>query len=191
MNTNKALIIDRGVRKISFFSTATPMILTKCLALLYALLLCGVGSELTYDMAMRSLEWTSSDGEMKIRQCGPLNLLIGFLVNKTGMVYNKRWFSPQICPKYRVEKSQSGEVVYRRVPEDDEACDDFHRVLLNIFPSGSGTHLSILRTNDRSTSIKFVAELMAMSLGAGDMKWNKTQWPSICHKYLSGIYPIP
>lgn len=144
--------------------------------LFFLKLLCHISAELGYSTIQRSLEWSSQDGA-RVRHTGPLNPLVGLLLNNTGVIHNMRFFSPDNRPCYE-KHVDSGRVRYYRHYSGDTASggDTFHQVLLYLFPSSAGKvtisasrdgsfHYELCK-NERPLAIRFVAVLAAMALGA-------------------------
>ncbi|KAI5168160.1 hypothetical protein NEIRO02_2436 [Nematocida sp. AWRm79] len=68
-------------------------------------------------------------GNLLINPDGPLNLLRGYLFHKSGIVYNKRFFSSVINTDYSMKKSNKSTegdhlYTYRRNPENDKPYQD-------------------------------------------------------------------
>lgn len=149
------------------------------------LFLAHTNADLMYNTVYKSFEWRSRDGKAKVRPRGPLNLMLGLLANKSGIVYNKRLFSPDIEVTYEINMANS-EQPYKRIYNRDAAVsnDAFYSTMLNFFPS-SGGRISIAMVRDdsffnvlsskrskdkggdesRERSIRFMAALTAMALG--------------------------
>lgn len=143
-------------------------------------------ADLMYDTVYKSFEWRSADGNAKVRHKGPLNLMLGLLANKTGFVYNKRFFSPYVKVTYEININNKEEP-YRRAYNRDMATSEnaFYSTMIDLFPS-SGGRISIAMVRDdsfynvlsknrsseekrqnqgRERAIRFMAALTAMALG--------------------------
>ncbi|KAI5160591.1 hypothetical protein NEAUS03_1236 [Nematocida ausubeli] len=92
-----------------------------------------------------------------INPMGPLNLQRGYIVNRGGYMYNKRFYSPEIdtdygfCPNGITTSEEKGEVNFVRTPVNDSVYKDldtttpegkylstYHTHLLRMFPSVNG-----------------------------------------------------
>ncbi|KAI5166037.1 hypothetical protein NEIRO03_0700 [Nematocida sp. AWRm78] len=94
---------------------------------------------------------SQSNGDpLTINPDGPLNLLQGFICAKNSLLYNKRFFSPEIDAKYTLTKRRADSqfLDFKRTKEEDDAYDfkytsdfvkraylmSYHRTLINMFP---------------------------------------------------------
>ncbi|KAI5186966.1 hypothetical protein NEIRO03_2431 [Nematocida sp. AWRm78] len=94
------------------------------------------------------------EDNLLINPDGPLNLLRGYIMHKSGYMYNKRFYTPEIDTKYILEKKDNEPInnrpkyEYKRIPINDIAYENiytdavtnnylirFHKQLINMFPS--------------------------------------------------------
>ncbi|KAL0265837.1 UNVERIFIED_CONTAM: hypothetical protein PYX00_011555 [Menopon gallinae] len=162
-------------------SKGDPSIFTlhmKCFLALH--LVHGALAKLDYNTIRVSLEWRSSSGS-RVSHVGPLNPLLGFLLEFNGVVHNRRFFSPDNHASCCFA-ADGGKRVYRRCYENDSAVSNrsrFHRIFLSLFPSPAGrvsifsessrtsTFLgALIEDCDRDAEIRLLAALAAMSQGA-------------------------
>ncbi|KAI5182744.1 hypothetical protein NEIRO03_0395 [Nematocida sp. AWRm78] len=98
------------------------------------------------------------EDNLLIHPDGPLNPLRGYIMHKSGYMYNKRFYAPEIDTEYSLKKStkvsddgHSPSYKYTRTPVKDKAYSDiyddmltnnylsrFHTQLINMFPSTDG-----------------------------------------------------
>ncbi|OAG32324.1 hypothetical protein NEIG_02573 [Nematocida sp. ERTm5] len=101
------------------------------------------------------------ENNLLIHPDGPLNPLRGYIMHKSGYMYNKRFYAPEIDTMYRLEKTGNDDdgipiYKYERNPVNDKVYDDicmdtkknkyltqFHTLLIKMFPSTDGS-LSIV-----------------------------------------------
>lgn len=139
-------------------------------------LLHSICAELEYSAIKESLNWIAEDNTVVIHR-GPLNPMLGFLLNKIGVVHNKRFFSPENDSTWDKTIDADGMTVCRRRYNKDKprGGDAFYRVFLYLFPSSAG-RVSIgmtrkgsfgyeLGQRERSVATRFIAALAAMSFG--------------------------
>jgi hypothetical protein len=128
-------------------------------------------TRLTVPRIKEALEWRSPDGKYRINEKEGLNPFLGFLVNQTGIVHNKRWLSPEIEPSYKVEDGK-----FTRTFNGDKSVVSFYQRLIDMFPSSSGTISTIAikpssfcyfldQLENRTEAIRFMAALMAGTMG--------------------------
>ncbi|KAI5168064.1 hypothetical protein NEAUS04_2766, partial [Nematocida ausubeli] len=95
------------------------------------------------------------EDNLLIHPDGPLNPLRGYIMHKSGNMYNKRLYGPEINTMYKLEKKyENGETIYAytREPVNDLAYDDIcedkekneyltqsHALLVKMFPSTDGS----------------------------------------------------
>ncbi|EIJ87152.1 hypothetical protein NEQG_02643, partial [Nematocida parisii ERTm3] len=95
------------------------------------------------------------EDNLLIHPDGPLNPLRGYIMHKSGCMYNKRLYAPEIDTMYKLEKKyENGRSIYEyeRKPVNDLAYDDIcedtkkneyltqsHALLVKMFPSTDGS----------------------------------------------------
>ncbi|EIJ88759.1 hypothetical protein NEQG_00578, partial [Nematocida parisii ERTm3] len=95
------------------------------------------------------------EDNLLIHPDGPLNPLRGYIMHKSGCMYNKRLYAPEIDTMYKLEqKDENYETIYAytREPVNDLAYDDIcedtkkneyltqsHALLVKMFPSTDGS----------------------------------------------------
>ncbi|KAI5165406.1 hypothetical protein NEIRO02_0357 [Nematocida sp. AWRm79] len=111
------------------------------------------------------------DNKLLVHPDGPLNPLRGYIMHRSGYMYNKRFYTPEINTMYKLEKTDkvtaSGKLIYKytRKPVDDEVyndiCEDkekneyliqFHTQLIKMFPSSDESLSIISGVSDGLTS---------------------------------------
>ncbi|KAI5167980.1 hypothetical protein NEIRO03_2321 [Nematocida sp. AWRm78] len=118
------------------------------------------------------------EDDLLIHPDGPLNPLRGYIMHKSGYMYNKRFYAPEIDTMYKLE--DTGEVYdnrisiynYTRKPVNDKAykniCNSparneyflrFHTQLINMFPCSDGALSIIAGRPDAPTSFLLKDEL--------------------------------
>ncbi|OAG32580.1 hypothetical protein NEIG_02559, partial [Nematocida sp. ERTm5] len=119
------------------------------------------------------------EDNLLIHQDGPLNPLRGYIMHKSGYMYNKRFYAPEIDTMYKLEKIgkvpyyyNSPNYDYTRRPVNDKAYKDicnssakneyflrFHTQLINMFPCSDGALSIIAGRPDAPTSFLLKDEL--------------------------------
>ncbi|OAG32834.1 hypothetical protein NEIG_02600 [Nematocida sp. ERTm5] len=121
------------------------------------------------------------EDDLLIHPDGPLNPLRGYIMDRSGYMYNKRFYAPEIDTMYKLEKTgkvtDDGKPIYKyeRKPVNDQAYDDiynpklfkakndyflrFHTQLINMFPCSDGALSIIAGRPDAPTSFLLKDEL--------------------------------
>ncbi|KAI5167871.1 hypothetical protein NEIRO02_2220, partial [Nematocida sp. AWRm79] len=112
---------------------------------------------------------------------GPLNPLRGYIMHRSGYMYNKRLYSPEINTKYSLKKTNevldddhSPSYEYTRKPVNDKVYDDihekseyltqFHTQLIKMFPSADGSFSIVSGSQDTMYSFLIKDEVWAESM---------------------------
>ncbi|OAG32718.1 hypothetical protein NEIG_02551 [Nematocida sp. ERTm5] len=115
------------------------------------------------------------EDNLLIHPDGPLNPLRGYIMDKSGYMYNKRFYAPEIDTMYKLEKTNDNSISgydYTRKPVNDKAYKDicnspakneyflrFHTQLINMFPCSDGALSIIAGRPDALTSFLLKDEL--------------------------------
>ncbi|KAI5183069.1 hypothetical protein NEIRO03_0693 [Nematocida sp. AWRm78] len=115
------------------------------------------------------------EDNLLINPDGPLNPLRGYIMHKSGYMYNKRLYAPEIDTMYKLEKTGKVSFLigpiykYTRKPVNDKAYDSkktknqyflrFHTQLINMFPCSDGALSIIAGRPDAPTSFLLKDEL--------------------------------
>ncbi|OAG33496.1 hypothetical protein NEIG_02608, partial [Nematocida sp. ERTm5] len=115
------------------------------------------------------------EDDLLIHPDGPLNPLRGYIMDRSGYMYNKRFYAPEIDTMYKLEKTNDNSISgydYTRKPVKDTAytniCNSparneyflrFHTQLINMFPCSDGALSIIAGRPDAPTSFLLKDEL--------------------------------
>ncbi|KAH9386776.1 uncharacterized protein NEMAJ01_1672, partial [Nematocida major] len=102
--------------------------------------------------SINSTEIETGAGSVYINTHGPLNLIRGYIYHRKGLVYNKRFVSPEIDVSYSLKEGENKAGVFVRTPSKDTVslrvcstraqpkyCARYYRTLIQMFPSVDGS----------------------------------------------------
>ncbi|KAH9387470.1 uncharacterized protein NEMAJ01_2366 [Nematocida major] len=144
----------------------------KCYALAIAALLHCALARVSFDEVMEMQSTEIGEGRAFINPRGPLCLLRGLVYSEQGYMHNKRFFAPEIETDYKVEPAgdveKTMEHKYTRSAQNDKPyppaegpalsskparknyAEEYHRILIEMFPSVDGHTLSVAVARDDS-----------------------------------------
>ncbi|KAI5167882.1 hypothetical protein NEIRO03_2248 [Nematocida sp. AWRm78] len=162
---------NRVIKNILFISRMKNSMIIKLLVMMYTVCARLELSDIKEIGETKVIE----EDNMLINPDGPLNPLRGYIMHKSGYMYNKRFYAPEIDTMYKLEKTndENGKPIYKytRKPVNDKACDSklsktknqyflrFHTQLINMFPCSDSALSIIAGRPDAPTSFLLKDEL--------------------------------